>query len=241
MADGRPERSEATEAEVASIFRRTAGEWRDGLALIRSDPALRVILLASAVGFIGEGTFGALGLAPLILDVLGGGEQDVGLIASAQAIGGLAGGLGIARLGDRLPTRLLIGGGLMGLGLADLVTANGANLLGAGRPALVLAMVFMFVAGFPVTASFAGQQTAIQRRVPDAYRGRVFGALGAVTSVSIMLGLLAGGALADRVGIVPMLSIGCGCWIAAGLIVLVRWPAGEAATEERTAGVRVSA
>ena len=241
VADGRPERSEGTEAEVASVIRRTVVEWRDGLALIRSDRALRVILLASGVGFVGEGTFGALGLAPLILDVLGGGEQDVGLIASAQAIGGLAGGVGVARLGDRLQTRLLIGLGLMGLGLADLVTANGANLLGEGRPALVLAMVFMFVAGFPVTAAFAGQQTAIQRLVPDAYRGRVFGALGTVTGISTLVGLLAGGALADRVGIVPMLSIGCGCWIVAGLFVLARWPAAEVTARETTGGIAASA
>lgn len=224
VADGRPERGEATEAEVASLLRRTVGEWRDGLALIRGDRALRVILGSSVVGFVGEGTFGALGLAPLILDVLGGSERDIGLIASAQAIGGLAGGFGVAKFGDRLPARLMIGGGFIGLGLADLVTANGANLIGAGSGALALAMVFMFAAGFPVTAFDAGERSAIQRRVPDAYRGRVFGALSAVTSVSILVGLLAGGALADRVGIVPMLSIGCGCWIAAGLIVLARWP-----------------
>jgi len=224
LADGRSEVDPNAAPAVGSLWRRTIAEWRDGMALIHRDRALRVILIATAVGFVGEGTFGALGLAPLILDVLGGGERDVGLIASAQAIGGLAGGFGVARLGDRLPTRLLIGGGLAGLGLADLVTANGANLLGAGRPALILAVVFMFAAGFPVTAQYTGQQSAIQRRVPDAYRGRVFGTLRAVGGVSILVGLLAGGALADRFGIVPMLSVGCACWIAAGVIVLVTWP-----------------
>lgn len=227
VADGRPVRDAVEANAVGPLWRRTAAEWRSGLSVIRRDRALRVILASSCVGFVGEGTFGALGLAPLILDVLEGREGDVGLVASAQAIGGLAGGVGVARLGNRLVSRLMIGGGLIGLGLSDLVTANGANLVGAGRPALIVAMVFMFVAGFPVTAFDAGQRSEIQRRVADAYRGRVFATLSAVTSISILIGLLGGGALADSVGIVPMLSIGCGMWILAGLIVLWRWPAEE--------------
>jgi len=236
VADGRPERDEDAEIAVGSVLLRTLREWGDGLRLIQGDRTLRVLLTANVVGFIGEGTFGALGLAPLILDVLGGTEADVGLIASAQAIGGLIGGVALARIGDRLPVRLAIGGGLAGLGVADLVTTNAANLVGEGRPALLLAMAFMLLAGLPVIAEGAAQQTLIQRRVADAYRGRVFGTMGAVTSVSILIGLIGGGALADRVGIVPMLSIGCGCWIAGGLIVLTQWPAEEPSIATDTTG-----
>ena len=237
LADGRPDRDAVTEEAVGSVWRWTLGEWGDGLRLIRRDPTLRVLLTASTVGNIGEGTFGALGLAPLILDVIGGSEADVGVVASAQAIGGLAGGLAVARFGDRIPSRCLIAAGLIGLGLSDLVTVNGTRLVGAGTPALLVAMTFMFVAGFPVTAFDTGESSAIQRRVPDAYLGRVFGALGAVTSVSILVGLLIGGALAGPVGIVPMLSIGCGCWVAGGLIVLARWPVeARVAARDVTAG-----
>lgn len=226
VADGRPERDEA-EAATGSLWRRTVDELRDGLALIRGDRLLRVILGAMAVGMVGEGTFGALGLAPLVLDELGGSERDVGLVASAQAVGGLVGGVAVARIGERLPIRWAFGLGMIGLGVTDIVSANGANLVGAGQGAVIVAMVFMFAAGFPVTAFGTAEQTAIQRGVTDAYRGRVFGALSTVSSVSILAGLLAGGILAERVGIVPMLVAGCCCWIVGGLIVLSRWPGGR--------------
>ena len=241
VADGRPVRDVAEAEAVSSPWRRTATEWRAGLRVIRGDRALRLILISSCVGFVGEGTFGALGLAPLVLDVIKGTEADVGLIASAQAVGGLAGGFAVARLGSRLVSQLMVGGGMIGLGLTDFVTANGANLVGAGRPALVVAMLFMFAAGLPVTAFDVGQRSEIQRRVTDAYRGRVFGTLSAVTSVSILIGLLGGGALADSVGIVPMLSIGCGCWIAGGSLVLWRWPAEDPSTAPESTQPRSAA
>ena len=230
-ADAQPGR-DGEAPGVGSPWARMVADWRAGLAVVGRQTALRVLFGAQFLGNLGEGVFITLGLGPLVLDVLGGTPAQVGLLATAQAVGGLVAGLMVARIGARLAKRWLIGGGMIGLGLADLSMFNARSVVGPGTPAVGVAMGCMVVAGFPAVASGAGRQALIQTETDDAYRGRVFGTLRAVSGAALLIGIGVGGALGDAVGIVPVLSVGAAVRMAGGVAALVWLP------EKRSDGER---
>ena len=202
----------------SAAWRRVQSEWKDGLAVVRRSPSLMIVFGSSAISNISEGFFVTLALAPLVLDVLGGTDAQVGWFASAQAVGGLAAGLAIARFASRIDKATLFIAGGIGLGTADLFVFNSSRFVERGNQAVGLALFFMFLAGFPAVAKGAGNTSLIQSLTEDEFRGRVFGALGAVNGVSILLGLAIAGALGKVVGIVPLLSAGAITSILGGIV-----------------------
>ena len=211
------------QANGASAWSRMVGEWRAGLQLVGRDRALSAIFLAFGIGTVGEGTF-AVGFTPLAIDVLEGGAAGMGILASAQAIGGLLAGSLVARVALKSSPRVLFAGGLIGLGLADLGMANATGLAPPGSGAMIAASGFMLLAGFPVVAANAAGHGLLQMLTVDAYRGRVFGALGTVQGLATLVGLTLGAPAIDAVGVVPVLSLGAAMWIAGGVVALVRLP-----------------
>jgi MFS family permease len=198
-------------------------EWRAGLRTVGRSPTLRAVFAGYGLGTLGEGTF-AVGFTPLVVDVLAGGARGVGLILSAQAIGGLAAGVLVARVAGSISPGVLFAGGLIGLGLADLGLANVARLAPPGQPAVLVAAGFMILAGGPVVASMAAGRGLLQTWTADAYRGRVFGALGTVQGIATLAGLAVGGAAVDAIGIVPVVSAGAAMWIVGGVIAWLLLP-----------------
>ena len=186
-----------------------------------------MIFVVDVIANISEGFFVTLGLAPLVLDVLKGTEAQVGWIASSQAVGGLIAGTVVARFGSRFSKRWLLGGGRAGLGLVDLIMFNARQFVGPGSPAVGVAMGSMFLAGFPAVATGAGGQSLVQTNTEDAYRGRVFGALRAASSVAVMIGLAFAGVFGKRIGIVPVLSAGSAMGVLAGIVAIVLLPRDE--------------
>jgi MFS family permease len=219
VAGGRPALENRAQAKQ-SPWRRVATDWRDGIRVIHQDRALVALVSSSVFLGISEGVFLTLGLSPLVLDVLGGTPAQVGWLATAQAVGGLIAGLFIARVGHRISKRWLIGGGMIGIGTTDFSTFNTRRIVGPGLPAVGVAMGWMVLAGFPSVAGGTGRQSLVQERVVDAFRGRVFGALGAVLGVSMLIGFGIGGVLGDSIGLVPVLSASALVRILGGLIVL---------------------
>lgn len=223
-ADARPPRAPAA---VGSAWGRAVADWRAGLGVVRRDRALSVLFVAGSLNGVAEGVFLTLGLAPLVLDVLGGTSAQVGWLGAAQAAGGLAAGVAVASAGRRLSKRWLLGGGQLGLGIADFGAFNARRLVGPGLPAVGVAMGWMAAAGFPAMASGTGRRSLVQARTTDAYRGRVFGALAAAQSVAGVLGLVLGGVLGDAVGIVPVLSASAGVRMVGGVLALALLPRDE--------------
>ena len=238
-ADARPERDPGgTTSEAA--WSRMASDWRAGISVVQQNLSLRVLFAAYVLGGLAEGVFLTLGLSPLVLDVLGGTPAQVGWVASAQAIGGLIAGVIVVRIGHRLTKRWLLGGGTIGIGLADLGTANAHRVAGTGTAAIGVAMGCMVLAGPPSVAGGAATQTIIQDEAPDAFRGRVFGAFGWITSIAMLVGFAVGGVLGDTVGIVPILSIAALTRVVGGLIVFAFLPRREQARQPAVAaGERV--
>jgi predicted MFS family arabinose efflux permease len=219
--NARPEKiSDTTES---SAFSQVFTEWHAGLQLIRREHTLATVFTAFSIGFVGEGTF-EVGFIPLAVDVLDGGAEVVGLLLSAQAIGGIFAGAVIARVATLVAPRLLFAGGLFGLGLTDLGLANAAALAPRGLSPVVLASAFMILAGLPAVAGLAAGNGLLQTLTVDAFRGRVFGALEAVYGIATLLGLAVGGAAIDTFGVVPVLSVGAVMWMLGGLFALARLP-----------------
>jgi hypothetical protein len=108
--------------------------------------------------------------------------------------------------------------GWLGWGLA----ATGAALLAIFNvPRFPLALGLLVLAGVATVAWFAGAQTILQTRVEDAYRGRVFGALGATTTLVALLGMAAGGLAGDGLGVVLPLNVAGAAFVGAGLVAVV--------------------
>lgn len=212
--------------EAATALGRAIAEWRVGLRLVGRDRVVRTILVALGLGFVGEGTF-EVGFSPLVIDALAIGATGAGLLMSAQAVGGIVAGGLVSMASSRVSPRLLFGLGLVGLGICDFGMTNAGTLATPGTPALVTASAFMLLAGFPVVALNAAYTTIVQVRVADAFRGRVFGALGAIGSLATLVGLAIGGVAIDAIGVVPVLSAGAAMWIVGGVYALLRIPAGE--------------
>lgn len=227
VADGRPERGESSSSQGDNAWLRVYREWIEGLRFVFHDRALRVLFVSVSLAGVAEGIFVTLALAPFVLDVLEGRPVQVGWMGTAQAVGGLIASLVVIRFGHRLSRRWLFGGGMAGLGLADFSAFNSRRVAGPGNPAVAVAMGWMVVAGVPAVANGTGQQTIVQEQSNDAFRGRVFGALRAVTGIFMLIGFAAGGVLGERVGLVLVLSSGALLRVAGGVIAMIFLPRDE--------------
>jgi MFS family permease len=195
--------------------RRVWADLRTGLAVIRATRPLRVIFAFLAIISLGEGVMGVM-IVVFAQRTLDGGPRDLGWIVSAQAIGGIAGGLLGGVIGDRVPVRWLIGLGTVALGAGDLLIFNYPHWYPELWPALVL----MAAVGVPAALIMAGIMTVLQTSVADALRGRVFGAALTVMSLVGLGGTGLAAALGDRLGPVTLLNVQGVGLVAGGLFVI---------------------
>ncbi|MGO1974245.1 MAG: MFS transporter [Propionibacteriaceae bacterium] len=205
-------------------------EWTDGLLVAARQPVLRVIMVFLLVTTLGEGVMGTL-FAPFVHDALGGTSQQYGAIISAQAVGGIVGGLIAGSLGEWIRPGPLLGWAAVAFGTIDLVIFIYPVWFQAVWPAVV----GMVVVGLPGAMVMAGVTTLLQRNTPAGHRGRVFGAVGALEGLSIMVGAAAAGALGDGVGLVPVLIVQAAGYLLSGVVVLLALP--QDTPQHRTANI----
>ncbi|PYE53771.1 MFS transporter [Deinococcus yavapaiensis] len=188
--------------------------WRSGLAVVWRSSALRLLTLAMAVGAIGEGVFGVL-LAPFVTSVLGGDARAYGLVISAQAIGGLVGGVVAARYAHRWEAARLLTWGSVGLGLVDLAMFVYPLWLPIVPPAVAL----MVLAGIPASFSGAAWATLMQRHASDAVRGRAFGVAGQLSAVGVFAGVGIANLAREAAWIVPVISTHAATLLLGGILL----------------------
>jgi MFS family permease len=224
------------EGALKSVWR----EWRDGLRLIWQERVVRTLFGVIAITAVGEGIFGVL-FVVFVNRILHGGAQELGWLMSAQAVGGLLGGLTVGWLAKRfVPVNLMTVTALL-FGLGDLLIFNVPVLIpSVPLVAAMLVGVGIIAAGF--SPSF---QTMLQTRVADEYRGRVFGAFGTTFSLLGVVGMMLAGVLGDITGPVAVLNIQGIGYVVCGLLMfaLVRpaiartpTPGGAAEAVPTTAG-----
>ncbi len=190
-------------------------EWLAGLRLIRDNPVLRVVVGVFAIASLGEGVW-QTAFWIYIDEALEAGAREAGWLLSAQAAGGLVGAVVIGAWGKTRPAVSLLGWGAIGLGLIDLMIFNYPAFV----PGIWLGLVLMAAGGVPATAFGTGYTAALQVEAADAYRGRVFGALGATSALFMIVGAAIAGVATERFGAVTVLTIDSLGYVAGGAFAL---------------------
>jgi MFS family permease len=214
---GRVERAaDQPSAGASSAWGKIWRELREGLSLIRRQRALRVAFAIFALCCFGEGIMSVMFIL-WIARALGGGAQEMGWFLSAQAIGGILGGLIVGRVATRLGYVRLLGISGILFGLIDLALFNYPRFFsGVG-----IGLGLMALVGVPGVGFSTAQNTLVQKNVADAYLGRVFGAYGTIGALFYLISTALAGLVGDEIGPIPLLTFQGGAYVAAGVFALV--------------------
>ena len=183
---------------------------RAGLAYMWQDRVIRIITLTFCVVVL----FNAVDDVALVFltkHTMHASNAAASVVYAGVGIGMLAGFALLARRGLSLPVLILAGYAISSLG----------NLLTGFSFAVVAALGFQVVRGLGIAGIDVGHDTLIQRRVPRAMLGRVFGnfygAVGAAAGLSYVLG----GLLLDATNArVTLVIAGLGGLAAAGVAAI---------------------
>jgi MFS family permease len=189
-------------------------QLREGLAYIRSDPRIFWSLTYLAITASLIGVLGVLGPG-FATKALGLREQDFVVVVLPLGAGIVMGILLLNAYGRYLPRRRVIEGGLIGLSLALVVLSIAGPLsrfleasarqstvaeLGGLVSLLSIVVILAFLAGGAYAFVAIPAQTQLQEELPEEVRGRVFGVLNMLVSISSFLPIVIVGPVADIVG-----------------------------------------
>jgi MFS family permease len=187
-------------------------EWQEGFSIIRRHRILALLLLVLSVTTLG-GTMVDPLIAPFVYEVLKGNAAQFGWMLTVQGFGGIVGGLLIGRLARQVKAASLFGLSCIVIGILLLVMYQNTSM--------TFVVVLAFVVGIASVGSRVGSQTLLQKNTEDAYRGRVFGTLAMTGSSLELLSVSFAGVMAERVGIVLILSFAAGMTVLAGVLALL--------------------
>jgi predicted MFS family arabinose efflux permease len=182
-------------AEVSAI------STRRGLGVLRRTDHVPALFATTTVSQVAQGMFVVLFLA-FVVQRLGGDGSDVGIIRGMQAVGGILGGVLIARLAIGPAPATLIGLGFGGMAICGFVMWN----LPALTTATPVYAVVMALAGPAAVACSVGMVTALQRMAPPAFLGLCVGTMDTGGAVGQAFGAVVAGVLLDRVSLSALLN-----------------------------------
>ena len=191
-------------------------DWLDGLRTIVRTPRLGPAIAIGAASQVAQGMFVVLCVV-FVLDVLRADGAAVGLIRGVQAIGGIVAGIGIGMLHGRVSNRALVGVGFIAFGTISLVTWN----LSAVTDAVAVYVMLFVIVGIPAVATSVGLQSMIQAITPPTHLGRVFAAFETGAGALQAVGVIVAGALADRLGVLPILNVQGSIYVLCGVAALI--------------------
>lgn len=204
-------------AEAGSVVGTIVRGWMEGFGYLWSKHVLMVLLASFCAFELGQGMIN-VDIVVFVKVALHGGPETLGWLITAQGVGGLLGGLLVGRFGERLPRKVaLVAGG---------VTPGAFLVVIALLPVLPLVLALVALLGMPVVAYNVMVTALLQQETSDAFRGRVFGALGTVTSVAMLVSLTASGVLIDLLGPFVLL-VGAGVLFALGGLICLGLPRGR--------------
>lgn len=188
-----------------SVRRDLAEGWR---ALV-SSPALKTLFTVELFMVAGMVSFDVLEVL-FIKDVLGATDTQYGAVITAAGVGGVLAGLVLPRLTGRWRDAALWAM------FAALFAFSFFPYANTRRYGLVLVMVLIQM--FAWIGYSALQASLLQRLVPDAVRGRIFGLAETMAGATRMTIIVAFGVLIDSLGIVTVFNM-AGLMVAVGAVV----------------------
>jgi MFS family permease len=168
------------------------GSIREGARFVRGDPALRFVVGCMALNSLLAAPFIAL-IPAVALDVFHQEKLGTAALVTAQGVGAVCMGLGLATLFARFGTRRVL--------LGVLCTLPFALVLYALAPTLPLAVLAIFAVGALYLGSLSSFTTVAQLRAPPELRGRVVSVLMMLIGALYPLGSIVQGAIADEIGL----------------------------------------
>lgn len=215
-----PERVETeTASDIKQALVKFWDQWASGLRLVKQEPMLRLLFTIAALWAIGEGIMAVL-FVPFVTNVLHGQATEVGWLMSAQAVGGLTGGVVIAKLGERVPPIKMFGPATILFGLIDLIIFNYSLFVPGFLPGIVL---FILV-GIPAAGVGASFMTFLQNSTTDVYRGRIFGAYTTTFSLLTLMSMGFASTFGDVIGIREVINVQGFAYVIAGILGLTVLP-----------------
>lgn len=187
-------------------------ELGEGFGAIARSRVTQAILLMLAIAAIGEGVIGSV-FPIFVTGPLKGDAPELGWLMSAQAVGGILGGLTGAAVGRRLTPARMVTLSVIAFGTIDLIIFNYPRWFSAIGPELVL----FAVVGVPGALAFAGLMTLLQTEVSDAVLGRVFAAALVIEALATLAGAGLAAAFTARVGVLNMLTVQGSAYLVAGI------------------------
>jgi len=209
----------AVRSETPALRRRTADAPADagrsiaGLRVLRRIRPLPGLFVTLVIAQMTQGMFLVLFLA-FVVQRLGGGEADVGIIRGMQAVGGIIGGLLLVRVASQARPATLIAVGFGGMALWGFVSWN----LPALTTAIVVYAVLMALAGpFAVSCS-VGITNAVQQFTPRPYLGLCVGTIEAAGAIGQGAGALAAGTFLGHVPLLWLLNIEAALYVVTAVV-----------------------
>jgi len=175
-------------------------ELREGLRFILNDKlVLSIVLLIMVTNFL-DAIFGGV-LRPVFVKEVYGQALELGLLIAANGAGAVIGALIFSAIGMRFSRHTVFVFGFILTGLRFFIYAMSPPLW-----FLLLSVVITSIGAGPLNPILGAVSF---ERIPKNMRGRVGGAVSAGAWSAMPLGMLIGGVLTEKVGVIPML-IGIG-------------------------------
>ena len=211
-------------------------DLREGFALVRS-PALLAVIVAWGLAAL---AVGATDVAEVELakSAFNAGNFGLGLLMAASGLGLIVGSLGADWVTERFGTAAAYG-----LSIALMAAGLGGA---AVSPTVWLASVIVIAVGVGNGIAVVINSLLVQRGTPDTLRGRAFTLAMSANYSAVLVGMIAGGFLADAVGarwtwglaaIVIAVAAVVGYALARGVRPAAATPPEEPILEPATAGV----
>jgi MFS family permease len=191
---------------------------RAGLAAAFAAPGIATLVACSAGSIVAGGLLNVC--EPIFAThALHGSASDYALLVACYGLGMVAASSLVARRGN-------VGEQLMIRRYLAALTLTAAGMAGTAlAPSVIVAALTFAATGYANALLLVSESQLIQRRVPAAVQGRLFGSKDTVEGASFLLGLLVAGALVGAAGVRPTLGAGaaaCGLCAIAGIAALSR-------------------
>jgi len=191
----RDQRRAGSGPETVTGLRSLAGSvvasFREGLRYVAAKPALALVVAASAFGMVADVPNSAV-LPAFMMDSVGISADLFGSLMSVRGVTGLLGGLLVVRLSRHVHESRLLAAGYLLQGLSYLAFGLGNNLFWS--------VFILFPVGPADAAIQTGLFTMLQKRAPDAVRGRVFALVGTINGLIVLTVSFAAGGLGEVYG-----------------------------------------
>lgn len=162
----------------------------EGVRLVLRDPILRALTLGFVLVDFGNGLVMPAEVA--LAHAFGTGSVGYGVLVTLWGLGGVVGAQLAARILERRAEASVL--------VAAAACLTGAFIVTAAAPWFALAVGALAIGGASMSIAGVGEDTLLQRRLPDSVRGRVYAAHIAAVQLSLAVPLLFAGFLVNAFG-----------------------------------------